>query len=79
MNDCEAIILEELKEVKRDIKNLLLDVNTLKIRSAMWGLIGGAIFTILTMVVPMMVKSISVNPTHAQTIQVDTSYVNICK
>lgn len=37
MNDCEQIILEELRAMKKDVQSLLLDVNTLKTKSLMYG------------------------------------------
>lgn len=79
MNDCETIILEELRDVKKDVKNLLLDVNSLKVKSAMWGMIGGFIFTIFTIVIPLIWKSIDTPKAAAsQTYQVlDTTKIHV--
>jgi hypothetical protein len=54
MNDCESMIIDQLKEVKQDVKSLLLDVNGLKVKSAIWGVLGGLIFTILVTFVPLV-------------------------
>lgn len=75
MDDCQSMILDDLREVKKDVKNLLLDVNTLKVRSAVWGIIGGAVFTLLTIIVPIVVKNISVTPVQSQVVTVDTTKV----
>lgn len=67
MNDCEQIILDEIRSMKLDIKNLLLDVNTLKVRATIWGVIGGAIFTVLITVVPLLLNKATVmSPVHSQ-------------
>lgn len=77
MDDCQSMILDDLREVKKDVKNLLLDVNTLKVRSAVWGIVGGAIFTLLTIIVPIVVKNLKVTPAQAQTqvVTMDTTKV----
>ena len=55
MNDCEKIILDELKDIKTDVKNLLLDVNSLKLKSTIWGLVGGALFTLVIAILPKLI------------------------
>lgn len=75
MNDCERMIIDDLAEVKRDVKALLLDVNGLKIKSAIWGIVGGALFTIATIVVPLVWKSAQTTPVQSQVVTVDTTKV----
>jgi hypothetical protein len=77
MNDCERMIIDELAEVKKDVKSLLLDVNSLKVRSAMWGILGGAIFSVLMMLAPMVIKSFTVSPVHSQVVRMDTTHVTV--
>lgn len=75
MNDCERIILDELKEIKRDIKALTADVVNLKARSAIWGIIGGAIFTIFTIVIPLVWKAIETPKANGNPIKADTTWI----
>lgn len=77
MNDCERIILDELSEVKKDVKSLLLDVNGLKVKSAMWGIVGGMLFTVMMSVVPLIWNNLHTSAVHAQIYQVDTSRVHV--
>jgi hypothetical protein len=73
MNDCETIILDELKEIKKDVKALTVDVAGLKMKSAIWGIIGGAIFTILIAIIPLIWHKIDSPKVTATTVQ-DTTW-----
>ena len=79
MNDCETMIIDELKELKKDVKSLLLDVNSLKVKSAMWGMIGGLIFTILTIVIPLLWKNVDMSKTNATPTKVSSFTVDTTK
>lgn len=75
MNDCETMIIDELKELKKDVKSLLLDVNSLKVKSAMWGMIGGLVFTILTIMIPLVFKKMDVPKAAASPTKTEQSFV----
>ena len=71
MNDCEKMIIDELKELKQDVKNLLLDVHGMKVKAAVYGMIGAGLFTLFTIVTPIIIKKIEI-PKAAATTVVDT-------
>lgn len=70
MNDIDSVILDSLKEIRIDIKQLSTDVTTLKTKSMIWGVIGGAVVTILISIVPIIFSHAKVFPqqTYSSTV-----------
>ena len=49
---------DDLKELKTDVKQILQDVATLKVKSGIWGAVGGMCMVVITLVTGFIHKGL---------------------